>query len=128
MGSEMCIRDRTDAEHGEVFTRRWVVDLILDMAGYTADLDPAPMTVVELSCGGGAFISAIVERLLTSAKAHGHGFEALADSLRAFDLSATTREQPQGGRRRTPFGWVQVTDLSASSADRQGLLGQHLSN
>ena len=24
-------------ERGEMFTRRWVVDLILDLAGYTAD-------------------------------------------------------------------------------------------
>ena len=26
--------EETD-EHGEVFTRRWVVELILDLAGYT---------------------------------------------------------------------------------------------
>ena len=78
--------EETDAEHGEVFTRRWVVDLILDMAGYTADLDLASKRVVEPSCGGGAFISAIVERLLASAKAHNHDFEALANSLLAFDL------------------------------------------
>ena len=78
--------EETDAEHGEVFTRRWVVDLILDMAGYTTEADLASMTVVEPSCGGGAFISAIVERLLISAQEHGHSFDALAGSVRAFDL------------------------------------------
>ena len=78
--------EETDAEHGEVFTRRWVVDLILDMAGYTADVDLASMTIVEPSCGGGAFVSAIVERLLFSAESHGRSFEDLSDSLRAFDL------------------------------------------
>ena len=77
--------EETD-EHGEVFTRRWVVDLILDMAGYTTEADLASMTVVEPSCGGGAFISAIVERLLISAQEHGHSFDALAGSVRAFDL------------------------------------------
>ena len=78
--------EETDAEHGEVFTRRWVVDLILDMAGYTTEADLASMTVVEPSCGGGAFISAIVERLLISAKEQGHSFDALGGSVRAFDL------------------------------------------
>jgi hypothetical protein len=28
-------------QHGEVFTRRWVVETILDMVGYTADHDLA---------------------------------------------------------------------------------------
>lgn len=76
----------TDAQHGEIFTRRWVVDLILDMVGYTPDLDLAPMTLVEPSCGGGAFLSAVVERLIASTLKHGRELDALTDSIRAFDL------------------------------------------
>jgi type I restriction-modification system DNA methylase subunit len=38
-------------EHGEVFTRRWVVDLILDLVGYDERLDLARLTAVEPSCG-----------------------------------------------------------------------------
>ena len=34
-------------EHGEVFTRRWIVDLILDMAGYSPSQDLGAMTAVE---------------------------------------------------------------------------------
>ena len=36
-------------EHGEVFTRRWIVELILDLSGYTADRDLAAMLAVEPS-------------------------------------------------------------------------------
>ena len=41
-------------EHGEIFTRRWIVELILDLAGYDADRDLASMTAVEPACGAGA--------------------------------------------------------------------------
>ena len=50
-------------EHGEVFTRRWVVEMILDAAGYRADADLGGMTIVEPACGRGAFLLPIVERL-----------------------------------------------------------------
>jgi adenine-specific DNA-methyltransferase len=43
-------------ETGEVFTKRWIVDLILDLAGYTSDRDLATLTAVEPACGAGAFL------------------------------------------------------------------------
>jgi hypothetical protein len=73
-------------EHGEVFTRRWVVDLILDLVGYTADRDLAAMRVVEPACGGGAFLVATVERLVASAAAHGRDLAAAEDAVLAVDL------------------------------------------
>ena len=78
--------EELDAEHGEVFTRRWVVDLILDLAGYNAETDLASQTIVEPSCGGGAFVAPIVERLLSSMETHKRAFGDLRGSLRAFDL------------------------------------------
>ena len=47
--------EERDGEHGAVFTRRWVVELILDLAGYTPDKDLGGMVAVEPSCGAGAF-------------------------------------------------------------------------
>ena len=78
--------EEIDASHGEVFTRRWVVDLILDLAGYEAKTDLASQTIIEPSCGGGAFVAPIVERLLASMTTHNRSFEDLRGSLRAFDL------------------------------------------
>lgn len=73
-------------EHGEVFTRRWVVELILDLAGYTPDRDLATMVVVEPSCGAGAFLGPIVERLLQSCELHGRAIDDASAAIRAFDL------------------------------------------
>lgn len=75
-----------DEEHGEVFTRRWVVELILDLVGYTPDKDLGSLVLVEPSCGAGAFLGPITERLLESCSNHGRTIESAIDSLHAFDL------------------------------------------
>ena len=72
--------------HGEVFTRRWVVEVLLDLAGYTSDRDLAKVRLVEPSCGSGAFLGPAVERLIASAAASDCDFAALSDSVRAYDL------------------------------------------
>ena len=73
-------------DYGEVFTRRWVVELILDLVGYTADRDLAAQVVVEPSCGTGAFLLPIVDRLIESSTLHGHELRSIGDAVRAFDL------------------------------------------
>ena len=71
---------------GEVFTKRWVVELILDLVGYTADKPLTPLTLVEPAIGSGAFLRPIVERLLGSL----HGTLApaadLMPAISAFDV------------------------------------------
>lgn len=74
------------ADYGEVFTRRWVVNLILDLVGYTPEKDLGAHTIVEPSCGTGAFLVPVVERLVKSATAHGRELRTLTPSIRAFDL------------------------------------------
>lgn len=73
-------------EHGEVFTRRWVVELILDAVGYRADADLGGMTIVEPACGRGAFLLPIVERLARSCARHGRHLADAGDAIRGFDL------------------------------------------
>ena len=80
------------ATYGEVFTRRWVVDLILDLVGYTPDRDLASMVLVEPSCGSGAFLGPIVERLIESARAHGRDLESVEPPVRAYDLLEANAE------------------------------------
>ena len=81
-----------EGEHGEVFTRRWVVELILNLVGYTADRDLATMTAVEPSCGAGAFLGPMVERLVASCVLHNRRIEDSARALRAFDLLESNAE------------------------------------
>ena len=82
-------------QHGEVFTRRWVVDLILDLAGYTADRDLGAMVAVEPSCGAGAFLVPMVERLIESCLTHGRDLDGVGEALHAFDLLAANVELAQ---------------------------------
>jgi methylase of polypeptide subunit release factors len=56
---------------GVVFTRPEVVDLILDLAGYRVGGSRlAERAVLEPSCGDGAFLDAIVHRLIESERQH----------------------------------------------------------
>lgn len=71
-------------ENGEVYTRRWVVDMILDLVEYTADRDLAQMTITDPACGTGAFLLGIVERL--SAACRKQGVPLPEEAIRAFDL------------------------------------------
>lgn len=74
------------ADYGEVFTRRWVVDLILDLVGYIPEKDLVSQVLIEPSCGTGAFLVPVVERLITSSMDHGHDLRDLGPAVRAFDL------------------------------------------
>ena len=71
---------------GEVFTRRWVVDLILDLAGYTDDRDLGALRAVEPACGEGAFLGPMVRRLSRSCKAAGRSIRDARGALAASDL------------------------------------------
>jgi hypothetical protein len=78
----------TWANYGEVFTRRWVVETLLDLTGYKADDDLGGRRLLEPSCGSGAFLGPAVERLIESAQAHGRELHTLGDAVRAYDLQA----------------------------------------
>jgi hypothetical protein len=75
-----------DVNNGEVFTRRWVVDFILDLSGYTADRDLASLVVLEPSCGAGAFLIPIVQRLVESCRRHQRPITDASKAVRALDL------------------------------------------
>ena len=72
--------------YGEVFTRRWVVEVLLNLTGYTVDRDLGSLHLVEPSCGSGAFLGPVVERLIESAQTHGRALASLGQAIRAYDL------------------------------------------
>ena len=79
------IPDRA-VEHGEVFTRQWIVELILDLVGYGAGRDLASLVAVEPACGTGAFLGPMVARLSRSCRQHGRSLSDASRAVRAFDL------------------------------------------
>ncbi|MYA83219.1 MAG: N-6 DNA methylase [Acidimicrobiales bacterium] len=102
-------------EHGEVFTRRWVVDLILDLVGYRPEEDLGAATVVEPSCGCGAFLIPIIERLSESCKQHGRILADLGGAIRGFDLLSHNAEHTRKA------AVAKLLELGASLSDAEGL-------
>lgn len=76
-------------ERGAIFTRREVVDFVLDLSGYTADKPLHTLRLLEPSFGDGDFLIPLIERLLAAWKTAGdtkRAFETLAGCVRAVEL------------------------------------------
>lgn len=78
--------------HGVVYTKPWVVELILDLAGYTPDKPLHKQLLIEPSAGHGSFLRAIVQRLVDSARAGGVPLHECRDAIVAFELNARSAE------------------------------------
>ena len=74
-------------ERGAIFTRREVVEFILDLCGYTANKPLHKFRLLEPAFGHGDFLIPAVERLLQSCQDTGHVIgTSLADAVRAVEL------------------------------------------
>ena len=82
-------------KRGVIYTKPWVVNLMLDLAGYTPDADLGAMVAVEPAAGDGSFLIAMVERLIASCHQHNRLLTACAHALISYELdpeaTATTR-------------------------------------
>lgn len=82
-------------ERGAVFTRREVVDFILDLVGYTSDQPLQRQRLLEPAFGHGDFLVPAVERLLTS-YAGADPVADLAESVRGFEIHADSVQATRG--------------------------------
>src|ERR1051326_968020 len=92
---------RSQEPVGAIFTRPEIVDLILDLAGYSpATIRLAELMVLEPSCGDGAFLETIVARLLESERIHKGSIDwaapELDSALRAADISLPSLVSARG--------------------------------
>ena len=78
--------------HGVVYTKKWVVDLILDVAGYVPGTGISDKVIIEPSCGCGAFLTVIAGRLADDAIAVGKGWTSLVNAIRAYDIDSASIE------------------------------------
>ena len=81
---------------GVVYTKRWVVELLLDLAGYRADNNLVDALAVEPAAGDGAFLRPMIERLLDSCRRLNKPLSACRESLVAFEL-----DEDSANRART---------------------------
>jgi hypothetical protein len=119
---------------GVIYTRGWVVELILDLAGYRAEEDLAALYAVEPSAGDGAFLLPMIRRLLDSVETHGRTLDQARTALHAYELDEQSATRAIGlavaelVRRGADIatakviaqGWVTVGDyLLQSPSDRK---------
>lgn len=88
--------DAPSANLGAVFTRRWIVEMVLDLAGYVADADLSRHTAIEPSVGTGAFITVMVERLLAHCRGEGIDPRTAVDALRGYDIDPRAVDATRG--------------------------------
>lgn len=81
---------------GAIFTRREVVEFILDLAGYTVDRPLHQLRLLEPSFGNGDFLLPIAERLLAAYEVHGpehpDPVEDLSGAIRAVEVHGDSIE------------------------------------
>ena len=106
---------RSIDERGAIFTRRAVVDFILDLVGYTADVDLHNTSLLEPSFGDGDFLLPAIERLLAAwLRARNEGAEpgAIVHCIQAVELH---RESYDSTRQKV-LGMLERADFSAAEA------------
>ncbi|RJO63297.1 MAG: modification methylase PaeR7I [Dehalococcoidia bacterium] len=84
------IADKQLTERGAIFTRRDVVEFLLDLIGYTSDKPLYAKRILEPSFGEGDFLLVIVERLLSAYQAlrpqNGNVVEDLKNCISGVEL------------------------------------------
>ena len=100
-------------KRGAVFTRPWVVDLVLGMAGYVEEANLVDVLAVEPSAGDGAFLVPMARRLVGSCRSLGRPLGDCAGSLLAFELD----ERSAGTARSAVADAVAGTGVSRREAE-----------
>ncbi|MFL6335527.1 MAG: Eco57I restriction-modification methylase domain-containing protein [Pyrinomonadaceae bacterium] len=119
---------RAPEKRGAVYTKPWVTELILDMAGYDASSDLAKKFAVEPAAGEGAFLAPMAVRLIRSALSKGREPLECQGSLLAYELDQESADVARTRVSRALIeegipeadtlaaGWVRVGDYLAEAA------------
>jgi hypothetical protein len=116
-------------EAGVVYTKSWMVELVLDLAGYLPEKNLTKMVALEPSAGDGAFLSAMVRRLVESSARHGNRLSSAMGALQAFEIDREAARKAVLVARETLVGlgvdpatadklarsWVKVGDFLEAS-------------
>ncbi len=78
---------------GVVYTKSWVVELLLDLAGYRVEANLVDSVAVEPSAGIGAFLGPMIERLVESCRRLNRPLSDCSASLRAYELNSESAEK-----------------------------------
>ena len=78
---------------GVVFTKTWVVELLLDLAGYCAEADLVESLAIEPAAGEGAFLVPMARRLVESCLRRKRPLSDCESALIAYELDEASAEK-----------------------------------
>jgi adenine-specific DNA-methyltransferase len=78
---------------GVVYTKHWVVELLLDFAGYVSSSNLVDVVAVEPAAGDGAFLGLMIERLVESCQRLGRDISECRGSIVAYELDTASAEK-----------------------------------
>jgi hypothetical protein len=81
---------------GVVYTKRWVVELLLDLADYKSETNLADAVAVEPAAGNGAFLGPMIERLAESCRRFKRPLSDCGSALIAYELDDASAEHARG--------------------------------
>ena len=124
---------------GVVYTKRWVVELVLDLAGYRSENNLVDAVAVEPAPGDGAFLVPMVERLVHSCKRLGRSISGCEGSLIAYELDENSADRARaltlrvladcGAEpllaERLAAGWIRAEDYLLESTSIEALRYWH---
>ncbi len=116
-------------EAGVVYTKPWLVELVLDLAGYLPERRLAELVALEPSAGDGAFLSAMVRRLVESCRRHEIPLADATDAIQAFEIDPVAAEQavevvrstlvslsvPSATAAKLALAWIKTGDFLEAS-------------
>ncbi|ETR73611.1 MAG: putative DNA modification methyltransferase [Candidatus Magnetoglobus multicellularis str. Araruama] len=73
--------------HGVVLTKRHIVEMMLDISGYRKDLGLIDKSLLEPSCGHGAFLLPAIHRFFSSSSTHQLDVDTLKQRFLAYDIN-----------------------------------------
>lgn len=116
-------------ERGAIFTRREVVEFILDLVGYTDNQPLHKLRILEPAFGNGDFLMPAIDRLLSAWAASGltdNPLQSLGDCIRAVELHKDTFTRTSAAviARLSKSGIT--ADTATSIADRWLINGDFL--
>lgn len=85
----LCVREKS----GVVYTKSWVVDLLLDLTGYVPEKPLAGRFLVEPAAGDGSFLLGAVARLIESCRLHNLPLIEARSAIIAYELNNASADR-----------------------------------
>jgi len=116
-------------EAGVVYTKPWMVDLMLDLAGYEPERRLAELVALEPSAGDGAFLRAMAHRMVASCERHDLPLTRATGAIQAFELDVEAADRavdvvratlmslsvPAGTAAMLARSWIRIGDFLEAS-------------